>query len=74
MADASITVDVAEQRVDETNEPQTWVHHVELDITDSTGKTHRTTLDAPLTLAGRPKLVRRVERDADGKVERIVDE
>jgi len=47
MADAPTTVEVAEQRVDPTDEPQTWVHDVELEITDSSGKTHRATLDAP---------------------------
>lgn len=33
VADAPITVEVAEQRVDATDEPQMWVHHLELKIT-----------------------------------------
>ena len=53
MADTPITVEVAEQRVDPTDEPQTWVHHVELEITDSSGKTHRATLDTPLRATSR---------------------
>jgi hypothetical protein len=74
MADAPITVEVAEHRVDSTDEPQTWVHHLELDITDSSGETHRAILDAPLTVAGRPKQIRRVERNEQGQISRIVDE
>jgi hypothetical protein len=49
-------------------------HHLELNITDSSGKTHRALLDAPLTVAGRPKQIRRVERNEQGQISRIVDE
>ena len=74
MTEAPITVEVAEQRVDPTDEPQTWLLHLELDITDSSGRTNRAELDAPLTVTGRPKQIRRVERDGQGHIARIVDE
>jgi hypothetical protein len=70
-----VTVSVVERRIDPTDEAHVKVLHLELDVrTNATGEVYRVPLDSVLELSGRPRHARRVERDEQGQIVRIVDE